>query len=391
MKGMFCCDWPIYKDIDGNYYDITLTNEVLERYLSVVDELTIVIRVETLRDTSMIKNLSKINLDKIKIVEIPNLLSLSGLLYEKKKVYKMLYDIINETDLIFIRIPSCVGNEAINIARKMKKPYLVEVGGCAWDSYWNHSLKGKLIAPYIFLKTRKAVKYASQSVYVTSEFLQKRYPCKGSTYVCSNVVLHQTDDEILINRNKRIKENLMERPIIIGTVAAVNVKYKGQQYVIKAISKLNKQGYNFEYHLVGNGDNSYLKNLAQQQGIADKIKFLGIMKRDDILKYLDNIDIYAQPSKQEGLPRALIEAMSRGCASIGSTTAGIPELLEDSMVFKNGNINQICDRLKKLVKEGMEQQSKLNFYKAKEYESSIIEERRSACFKEYLNLIKKKK
>jgi glycosyltransferase involved in cell wall biosynthesis len=386
MRGLFCCEWTIYRDDEGNYYDITLTNEVLERYLKVVDELTIAIRVKPLEDKSLINSLSKISLDRVRIVECSNLSSLHGILYERRKVYRTLYDIITTTDLIFVRIPTFIGNTAIKIARKMEKPYLVEVGGCVWDSFWNHSIKGKIVAPFMFFTTRRAVRFASFAVYVTTEFLQRRYPSNGVACACSNVVLHQTESQVLISRLKRIKNYGLKGPIIIGTTAAVNVKYKGQQYIINAIAKLNKEGYNFEYQLVGSGDNSYLRALAEKYGIPDKVKFLGVMRHGDVLEWLDTIDVYAQPSKQEGLPRALIEAMSRGCPAIGSTTAGIPELLCDSMIFRNGNVNEICDKLKFLINNNMEDQAKINFEKAKEYNSEIIEERRLSLFIKYRDM-----
>lgn len=391
MKGIFCCDWPIYKDNEGNYYDITLTDKVLERYLNIVDELTILIRVEKLNDCSMISKLSKINLDRIKIEEMPNILSLNGMVFERRKIQKRLKDIVASTDMIFVRIPSFIGNEVIKLAKKMNKKYLVEVGGCAWDSYWNHSIKGKIVAPYIYLTTKNVVNNASHATYVTNEFLQKRYPTNGKQCICSNVMINKTDDIVLEKRIKKIKNMDKNRPIVIGTIAAVDVRYKGQEYMVKAISKLNQEGYNFEYHLVGKGDQTFLLNLAKKYGIEDKVKFLGIMKSHDILKYLDNIDIYSQPSKQEGLPRALIEAMSRACPSIGSTTAGIPELLEDNMIFNNGDVNKIYEKLRTITKEEMIKQAKINFEKAKEYEITILENRRNNFFKEYSDLIVKNK
>lgn len=391
MKGIFCCDWPIYKDDEGNYYDITLTDKVLERYINIVDELTILIRVKKLDDYSMINKLSKINLERIKIEEMPNILSLKGMIFEKKNMKKKLKEIVSDTDMVFVRIPSIIGNEAIKIANKMNKKYLVEVGGCAWDSYWNHSIKGKLMAPYFYTTTKRAVCNASYATYVTNEFLQRRYPTKGKQCIASNVMINKTEETVLQQRIEKINNMNRNRPIVIGTIAAVDVKYKGQEYVIKAISKLNKEGYNFEYHLVGKGDQTFLTNLAKKYEIEDKIKFLGIMKADDILKYLDNIDIYSQPSKQEGLPRALIEAMSRACPSIGSTTAGIPELLEKNMIFNNGNVGQIYHKLKNLNKEEMIKQAKINFEKVKEYEITILDNRRNSFFKEYSDVIVKNK
>src|SRR5690606_15570335 len=119
-----------------------------------------------------------------------------------------------------------------------------------------------------------------------------------------------------------------QNKIIIGTTAAIDVKHKGQQYVIEALGELKKNGYTkFEYHLVGGGDPAYLKSIAKRHNIEENIHFLGTLPHNKVFEWLDNIDIYVQPSRQEGLPRALIEAMSRGLPAFGANTAGIPELL----------------------------------------------------------------
>jgi glycosyltransferase involved in cell wall biosynthesis len=111
------------------------------------------------------------------------------------------------------------------------------------------------------------------------------------------------------------------------------------------------------------------------------------MKHNDVLLWLDHIDIYAQPSKQEGLPRALIEAMSRSCPSIGSTTAGIPELLGSEVIFGNGEVNEICNILRELDNDKMVKLAEINYNKSKEFDSKIIEERRQNIFRDYLEYV----
>ena len=99
---------------------------------------------------------------------------------------------------------------------------------------------------------KKSIKESKYVYYVTNKFLQKRYPTSGKTVSCSNVVLNYFDEKYLSNRkiiNKRIKDG--KEPIVLGTAAAIDVRYKGQQYVIKAISELNKEGYSFVYKLAG--------------------------------------------------------------------------------------------------------------------------------------------
>jgi len=163
------------------------------------------------------------------------------LLY-KQNSKNIIYNEVKKADYIVARLPSFIGNLAINAAIKMKKPYLIEVVACQWDALWNYNLKGKIIAPYMYFKTKKLVKDAKYVVYVTNEFLQKRYPTEGKYVNCSDVVLKEFDDNVLMNRLNKINTMKNNNKIVLGTIAAVDVRYKGQQYVIRALGKLKKQG-----------------------------------------------------------------------------------------------------------------------------------------------------
>lgn len=88
--------------------------------------------------------------------------------------------------------------------------------------------------------------------------------------------------------------------------------------------------------------------------VADQIKIIGQMPHDKVFTWLDSIDIYAQPSRQEGLPRAMIEAMSRGIPCIGAKTAGIPELIDNKYIFTNSKteVEEISKLLLDMRSEG---------------------------------------
>jgi glycosyltransferase involved in cell wall biosynthesis len=252
MKAMFCCDGPLSRDQYGNYYGVALNERMFSRYYLITRTLTVAIRTE-LKSDDNVKGLSKINLDNFQVVSCPNLSSLKGMLFNRSKANSILFDQIKNTDFLVIRLPSVIGILSIEIARKMNKPFLIELVGCPWDAYWNHSWKGKLVAPFMWHATKKAVKNAPYVLYVTNEFLQHRYPTTGRNIGCSNVALPTLDESVLEIRLHKIKQMTKHKPIVLGTTAAVNVRYKGQEYVIHAIAELNKQGYNFEYRLVGGG------------------------------------------------------------------------------------------------------------------------------------------
>lgn len=387
MQVLFCHDGPLKIDSQNNYYGIAHNNDMFQRYYHIADKVSVVIRLEKIGKDNMEfkKRLSKITVSPFEVIKIPNISSAKGLL-KRKKAKNIIKEAVLNTDYVVARLPSMSGFIAIDYARKFNKPYLTEVVACPWDAYWNHSLKGKIIAPLMYFETKKRVKDSPYTMYVTNEFLQKRYPTKGESVNCSNVALKEFDENVLKKRIVKINNLKQNSKIIIGTTAAVNVRYKGQQYVIKALGKLKEQGItNFEYQLVGEGDQSYLRSVAKKYNVVGQVKFLGALPHNEVFNWLKTIDIYVQPSKQEGLPRALIEAMSTAVPAFGAKTAGIPELLEDKFIFDHtkDNFKQICLILKNFTKKEMVLQAQKNYKEAQKYDSYIIEERRKNFFKKF--------
>lgn len=391
---VFVHDTKFKEDVLGNYYTGgSYNNKVWERYLNISEELSIIARKENnIYSTEYAKqNFNIFENSKIKFIEVPDTIT-SFNSYLNRKKFREKCEIIKaevlKSDFLIVRLPSYNGNVAIDVAKKFKKPYMVEVVACPWDAFWNHSIKGKVAAPFMYLATKKRVRDAAYAIYVTNEFLQRRYKCKGKTLGCSDVELPDLDDSILKMRINKIRNFILEKPIVLGTTAAVNVGYKGQEYVIHAISKLNEEGYNYEYCLAGGGDNRHLKSMAEKYGVADKIKFLGSLPHDKIFEYLDKIDIYIHPSKVEGLPRALLEAMGRGCPSIGSNIGGIPELLNKNCMFHHGSVDQICALIKSMKRDVMIREAEYNFMKAKEYSKDLLDRKRDAFYSSFVEQVK---
>lgn len=388
MVGLFAFDGPLYCDVNGVYCNTTITNEMLNRYYEVVDKLIVVIRTIHLNETYTEKHLRVLETgSNMSIIEIPNLNSPINFI-SRGQYQKLIATCVEKSDLFFLRIPSIISNMVASECLKQNKKYLVEVGGCAWDSYWNHGILGKIIAPYMFVKQKHTVKKANFATYVTEKWLQNRYPSSCESIAASNVYLNFFDDTN-IERRVLLDKTRNNRCYKLGTIASVEVRYKGQEFIIKALSRLKQKGILLDYDLVGTGDPTFLRTLAQKYKVEDQVSFLGVKLHDDIWEWLDTVDIYAQPSKQEGLPRAVIEAMNRGCMAIGSNVAGIPELLEDDMVFEKDNIIQICSIIEKLINESdHEERIRRNFEKSKEFEVGILNERRNKIFNKYKSLVK---
>lgn len=377
MKGLFVYDGPIFK-IKENYYGVALNGKMFEKYRDLVQELNIAILVKEEQDVS--NRLLPIPFGFIhEMIRLPK-----RAIWTVRETKEILEKEIKKVDFVIIRLPSFNGNLACKIAKKLGKPYIIESVGCPWDSFWNHSLKGKIVAPYMFLETKRHIKNAENVMYVTQQFLQKRYKNTKNTIGISDVELQEFGSEILENRLKKIREFHKKEKIIIGTLAAIDVKYKGQEYVIRAIQKLKEKGYQIEYQLVGGGTTDYLRGVAKDVGIEENITFLGSVPHDKVFEWLDSIDLYIQPSNQEGLPRSVVEAMSRACPCIGSNAGGTPELIDSDYIFAKKDEKQLAGKIEQIL-DHMEEQAKNNFETSMKYKKDFLAEKRREYYKNFIS------
>src|SRR5699024_4129738 len=102
-------------------------------------------------------------------------------------------------------------------------------------------------------------------------------------------------------------------------------------------------------------------------------------------EWIDHLDLYIQPSRTEGLPRGLIEAMNRGCPAIGSRAGGIPELLETTVIHEPGDYKKLAFLIEFLIKNQKfyQKQSQRNIEQAKNYTSLYLKEKRYNFWKEF--------
>lgn len=384
MNILFAHDLTL-KVYKNNYYSLgTINKDIMERYLIGNDKIYIYARqVKAIEEP---KQLSNINTENI--ICIPSNIYHSPTDYFMKhnnlktEVQKALKGI----NFCVVRLPSFLGGIVYEEAKKIGIPCMVELVGCPWDSLWYYGgIKAKLFAPIMYYKTKKEIKNSKYVVYVTKEYFQNKYPTKGKNINCSNVNIENVSDDILESRVNKIKSS--NNTYKIGLMGSLNVKYKGQDTAIKAISLL-KNKFNIELHFLGSGDKENWIDLIKQYGVENSVFFDGTLPSGDpVYNWLDNMDIYLQPSLTEGLPRSVIEAMSRGCPVIGTEAGGIPELLQKELVIKKKDYKDLAIKIEKLLndKKMMEKIAKENFEEAKKYNKSLLNEKRRKFIEEVYN------
>ncbi|WP_165842308.1 glycosyltransferase [Paenibacillus xerothermodurans] len=297
---------------------------------------------------------------------------------------------IHDSDAIVARLPSTIGSMAIDLAIKYDKPWAVELVGDPWHSLWNYgSWKVKLYAPALTYRTKKQLSKSKFSLYVTQRYLQSKYPSLGETVACSNVNIPEVDVRFLTSRLQRIQQRRSK--IIFGVIGSLSVKYKGVDTILSAFEKIRNDLPSFEIRILGNGDLKPWRQLAAARGLEKEAIFCGTLPGGEpVQRWLDDIDIYLQPSKTEGLPRSLIEAMSRGCPAIASTAGGIPELLDEEYLIQPGDDDALAKLILRLCDsaDAQLQQAESNFHKATEYTSRILDEKRYGHYRSFLRYAK---
>jgi glycosyltransferase involved in cell wall biosynthesis len=382
-KVLFVHDGPRWIDNEGNHFGTMVDIEMYKRYKYLGEDVSFMMRLFEKQNNTLI-NLNKFGLF-IKPVEPFNRPS-TVLKYCKSK--QVIKENIKNADILVIRLPSTIGSVAMKLAIELNKNFLIEVVACPFDSLNNHSFLGKIYAPFSQNKLKKLVRNAPFVNYVTKHFLQEKYPNNKISIGLSDVIIkNMPDSNLKISHYKNINFN----QIRITTLGVVNLSYKGHEHVIKAISILLKEGINLKYSIIGGGNNTRLKEIIKSEGIENQIEFIGKVAHDEVFNILDNTDLYIQPSETEGLPRALIEAMSRGCACISSDAGGMPELLDRRVIFKSKNVADLVVKINYLLdEEKLIEQSTQNFENAKQYKFEVLEKQRQAFYDEFLKSINEK-
>lgn len=388
MDVLFVYEDRIARDKDGNYYTgSAFSQEVFDRYLEHFDRMILLMREANVRpdDEETLKRMNRVDRERVSVVLLPDRMADLGSFLspaKKRRFRRAVVENITTDRAVILRAPSESGYIAARRCAKLGKPYLAEAVGCPWDSMWNHSLRGKVLAPNAWRRMRYIMGHAPYAVYVTERFLQRRYPTGGVSAAISDVELQPMEESVLAARLER--QSARREKLVLGTAGAVDVRFKGQEYAIRALAKLKKRGLTgFEYRLAGGGDNSRLKALARRLGVGAQVVFEGSLPHREMFPWLDGLDVYLQPSLQDGLPRALVEAMSRALPALGSRIGGIPELLGEDATFPAKDAAALAERLAALDRERMDAMARDNFARAGDFGRNTMERKRSEFYQRF--------
>lgn len=152
---------------------------------------------------------------------------------------------------------------------------------------------------------------------------------------------------VTVDKTKKRKElGIPDNAFLFISVGELN-RNKNHEIVIRALSMLDTND-NLYYIIAGIGPlKEHLQSLIKKSGLSSRIKLLGY--RSDIIELLKISDCFVFPSLREGLPVALMEAITCGLFIVCSNIRGNTDLVEGNMtgylLFQNTNMNSLLSCL----------------------------------------------
>jgi glycosyltransferase involved in cell wall biosynthesis len=385
------------RNIEGHFYvdgpgGYALWSPLLDAF----DEVTLLARVGRSNGHSIEGN--RVEGPSVSVHELPDYAGPSQYLFHLPTLQPQVRQAVLECDAFILRVPGLVGRLAWQEIKRVKKQYAVEVLGDPWDAFGPGTMPGPFRPGYRQIATRnmKAIcRGAVAALYWNGSVLPRRYPAgKNSSSSVSpllnNVSNGCASEQLAAKRSRRVDERCRSvdgaraKTLCVGFVGSLAQLYKGPDTLLRAASICLGQGLDLKVLFVGEGRyRGIMERLARQLSISESVDFLGQLEfGKEVFDFLDSIDLFVMPSRAEGFPRAMHEAMARGCPCIGSDVGGIPELLAAEDLVPSNDHKALARKIMEVTADPqrMKTMSARNLARAKQFDPEALREVRQAFY-----------
>jgi glycosyltransferase involved in cell wall biosynthesis len=393
MKLLVAVDAHIFHTQDGRYWCKSIYSyDFFKRYLNIYDSIRIVSRVKEI--TCADENMLLVSGEGIEIVGIPFYQGPKQLAKKYFRIRRSFRGIYDTCDVALFRMPSQTAYMAY-IHKPKHIPFAGEIvydpNGSADDE--NDNI---LIKIYNYILNRRLKRFCADAngvSYVTEDAIQRCFPSYARIYGEDKKHFETYYSTIVLPESaylgSRDYSDIKSLKLVISNVA-MNSERKGEKTVIKAVKIARDRGYDVTAVVIGDGSKrKEFESYAEKLHIKEHIKFTGLLPRpQDVRKILIESDVYILPTKAEGLPRGILEAMAAGMPVLSSPVGGIPEIIDAEFLFRPLEAEAYADKICELLErpEKLSMMSRDNYEKSKEYESAILQKRRNEFYTKLMKL-----
>lgn len=255
--------------------------------------------------------------------------------------YKNIKQIINNNDYDIIHCHTPVGGVIGRLAAKNTNSKVI------YMAHGFHFYKGAPLKNWlIFYPIEKYLsKYTDVLITINNEdynLAKKKFKSNQVEYIPGVGIDVNDIENVQITGNIREELHLEPTDKIILSVGELN-ENKNHELVIKALSEINDK--NIIYLIAGEGHlKSYLGKVCEEYNVLDRVKFLNY--RNDVISIMKQSNLFVFPSKREGLPVSVMEAMACNLPIVLSNIRGNEDLIKDSrMRFNPKNVEELIEIL----------------------------------------------
>ena len=386
MKLLVATDAHFFKTPDGAYWcDSVESYQFWLRYLEVFDSVRIVARTKSILTTTDV--LKRVDGPNIEIWDIPFYQGPFQLLLSYFDVQNSFRGCYKDCQCALYRMPSQTAQMALSF-KPDSLPYAGEIVYCQRDSIVGQPFSIVKLLNVIVDKQLKAFcKSANGVSYVTERTIQKYYPCQAIVMNHeSNKYFTSSYSSITIDTDYYLKPKTRNKSDFVVSIsdAAMNTDRKGEKVVIDTVCQLRRKGYQVTGIIVGDGTmREKFDKYAHDIGVGQYIVFTGmITDKQKLREIISNSDLYMLPTKGEGLPRGVLEAMALGLPVLSTKVGGIAEVIPEDFLFDPGDVNGFSTKIESFINnESYRYQVALNNYnKALVFCNSNLQKRRNEFY-----------
>lgn len=248
--------------------------------------------------------------------------------------YKKIKEICKENKYNILHCHSPIGGVLARLAfKKIRKTG----GKLIYTAHGFHFFKGAPIKNWlIFYPIEKfCSRYTDCLITINKEDYKRAQKFKAKEVKYIPGIGIDTEKIKNIKRDREILKKFgIKNEVVLVSVGELSDR-KNHKVILEALEKIEDD---YIYIICGQGEKKEeLVNISKKLKIQNKVKFLGY--RQDVKEILKASDIFCFPSKQEGLPVALMEAMASGLPVVCSNIRGNSDLIEE----KKGGYLLECD------------------------------------------------
>jgi glycosyltransferase involved in cell wall biosynthesis len=131
---------------------------------------------------------------------------------------------------------------------------------------------------------------------------------------------------------------------VVAILGRIQFKQKGQDFAVQAVARFRDHLRKFKFLIVGSGpDEGKIRNMIAALSLEQQVQVLPWT--EDLGAVYAGIDMLLIPSRFEGVPLVMLEAMSGGVPVVASRVDGMAELLPNEWLFPYGDCKALIDRL----------------------------------------------